>query len=142
MCANKYRGDPYLQFRDDSIIPLFFKQLVIPYSIRQVSLRAAMLKILLFPEKSVPFGKHSPGKESLKLSKEEDICYAMANWERFQASMVHCREDLHISMKYIYKVLSITPFLRIYTTSLQHSASLLMQQAIRKASTERSRACI
>ena len=45
--------------------------LLIPYHIKQVSLRAAMLKILLFPEESVLSGKHRPGKETLNAEQKK-----------------------------------------------------------------------
>ena len=68
-CVNKYRGDHYLQFRKQFNQSCVLQMLLIPYHIRHVSLRAAMLKILLFPEESVLSGKHRPGKETLNVER-------------------------------------------------------------------------
>lgn len=88
-------------------------------------------------------GKQARGEKikSLKAKKiKRTFFYVVANQGCFRAPTVYDREDPRVLnfVKYMYEVLNKTPFLRITTQPLQHSASFLLHQAVRKACVERS----
>lgn len=97
-CVNKYKGEHYPQGRE-LFHYYFILQTVtefLPCSWQNlkpnawwVAVRAVILKALLFPEKSVPFGKRRHRKKAtINKANKEDIFYGMANQGSFQASPV------------------------------------------------------
>lgn len=113
-CVNIEVNIHCLQLRHHPIIPLFFNRLLDPYYVPHtggrpdvwwVSLRAAIFKAPLLPEKPAPSGKRRHRKKSQRWANKEEIFCVITNQESFQVAIVHywANQDM-VNFAHVYKI--------------------------------------